>query len=281
MEVRVCRDSFGARDCAFLSRKTATAAPTQATATKAVAPKAASGAASAMAIPDTTIAVNSPRRCRSDVVRYEINASRDAGKHTIDATEVLTYHNLTGQALDHFPFHLYQNAFEPKATFVRDSKLERAAATPVTTSGSRKSTDQEDIKSIEVVGQEDMTSHLHYIAPDDGNKDDRTVVDLPLAKPIPPMLTCNSRCGEFHQRNRRCRTAGARWKARFPVRRPWFPKVGVSWHRRRRIAIECRATTVFADFGVYDVKVTVPADKVFARAINGVYVLFLGSSTCC
>ena len=58
------------------------------------------------------------------VVHYEIDAKYDAAKHTVDATEVLTYHNLTGQALDHFPFHLYQNAFQPNATFVRDAKLD-------------------------------------------------------------------------------------------------------------------------------------------------------------
>ena len=58
------------------------------------------------------------------VVHYEIDAKYDAGKHTIDATEILTYHNLTGQALDHFPFHLYQNAFQPKSTWVREAKLE-------------------------------------------------------------------------------------------------------------------------------------------------------------
>ena len=58
------------------------------------------------------------------VVHYEIDAKYDAAKHTVDATEVLTYHNLTGQALDHFPFHLYQNAFQPKATLVREAKLD-------------------------------------------------------------------------------------------------------------------------------------------------------------
>ena len=46
-------------------------------------------------------------------------------RHIVDATEVLTYHNLTGQALDHFPFHLYQNAFQPKSTFVREGKILR------------------------------------------------------------------------------------------------------------------------------------------------------------
>ena len=39
------------------------------------------------------------------VVAYEIDARFDANKHTLDATEVLTYRNLTGQPQDTFPFH--------------------------------------------------------------------------------------------------------------------------------------------------------------------------------
>jgi len=34
------------------------------------------------------------------------------------------------------------------------------------------------------VEQGDLTPRLKFIQPDDGNKDDKTVVDLPLAKPI-------------------------------------------------------------------------------------------------
>ena len=44
----------------------------------------------------------------------------------------------------------------------------------------------EEIKRIEVVGQGDLTAQLQYIAPDDGNKDDKTVVDLHLIRPIAP-----------------------------------------------------------------------------------------------
>ena len=136
-------------------------------------------------IPDTTLAINSDKPMSERVVHYEIDAKYDAATHTVDATEVLTYHNLTGQALDHFPFHLYQNAFQPKATFVRDAKLMGSRDT-----GYAKWEDKfygsEDIKSIEVVGQGDLTSQLQYIAPDDGNKDDKTVVDLHVPKPIAP-----------------------------------------------------------------------------------------------
>src|SRR5229473_7809848 len=82
-----------------------------------------SSIALAEAIPDTTSAINSPAPMSQRVVHYEIDARYDAAKHTVDATEILTYHNLTGQALDHFPFHLYQNAFQPKATWVREAKV--------------------------------------------------------------------------------------------------------------------------------------------------------------
>src|ERR1700735_2746165 len=105
---------------AFLTRNTATAAPQAATEMKTAT---AAAPASQFSIPDTTSAINSSTPMSQRIVHYEIDAKYDATKHVVDATEVLTYHNVTGQALDHFPFHLYQNAFQPKATFVRDAKL--------------------------------------------------------------------------------------------------------------------------------------------------------------
>ena len=134
-------------------------------------------AAGAATIPDTTLAINSPTPMSQRVVHYQIDAKYDAAKHTVDATEVLTYHNLTGQPLDHFPFHLYQNAFQPNATFVRDAKL-MGTRDVAYSKWEDKYYGSEDIKSIEVVGQGDLTQALHYIAPDDANKDDKTVVDL-------------------------------------------------------------------------------------------------------
>src|SRR5882724_12322546 len=80
--------------------------------------------ASALSIPDTTSAINSSAPMSQRVVHYEIDAKYDPTKHTVDASEILTYHNLTGQPLDHFPFHLYQNAFQPKSTWIREAKIE-------------------------------------------------------------------------------------------------------------------------------------------------------------
>ena len=186
----------------------------------ATAPKLAStvraASAEELSIPDTTLAINSPTPMSQRVVHYEIDAKYDAVKHTIDANEVLTYHNLTGQALDHFPFHLYQNAFQPNATWVREAKIEGSRDTTYD-KWDPKEYGSEEIKSIEVVGQGDLTKDLQYIAPDDGNKDDKTVVDLKLAKPIPP--NCIRAVQDRIPRSDARDPGPLRMEARFPARR--------------------------------------------------------------
>jgi len=215
--------------------------------------------AGAIAIPDTTSAINSPTAMSQRVVHYEIDAHYDATKHTVDATEVLTYHNLTGQALDHFPFHLYQNAFQPKATWVREAKV--AGSRDV---GYEKWEDKEygseDIKSFEVVGQGDLTAQLQYIQPDDGNKDDKTVVDVKLPKAIAPGASVQFKIAfqtKFPETQAR-----SGWKRDFVLGGQWFPKVGVWWHGSWNCHQYHAMTEFFADFGVYDVKLTVPQFEV-------------------
>jgi hypothetical protein len=220
---------------------------------------AASKSSDAVSIPDTTLAVNSDKPMSERVVHYEIDAKYDAAKHSVDATEVLTYHNLTGQALDHFPFHLYQNAFQPNSTFVREAKVAGNRDTSYA-KWEEKEYGSEDIKSLEVVGQGDLTSQIQYIRPDDGNKDDKTVVDVRLAKPIPP--------GGFAQFKIAFQTkfpetqARSGWKRDFVLGGQWFPKVGVWWHGAWNCHQYHAMTEFFADFGVYDVKLTVPQFEV-------------------
>lgn len=193
------------------------------------------------------------------VVHYEIDAHYDAEKHIVNATEILTYHNLTGQALDHFPFHLYQNAFQPNSTFVRDAKLMGTRDTAYD-KWEAKEYGSEEIKNIEVVGQGDLTSKLHYIQPDDGNKDDKTVADLPLTKPIAAndivqfKITFETKFPETQARSG--------WKHDFVLGGQWFPKVGVFWHGAWNCHQYHATTEFFADFGVYDVKLTVPQDEI-------------------
>jgi hypothetical protein len=213
----------------------------------------------AMAIPDTTLAENSPTPMSQRVVHYEIDAHYNATTHTVDANEVLTYHNLTGQPLDHFPFHLYQNAFQPRSTFVREAKVAGNRDTSYD-EWEAKEYGSEEIKSLEVVGQGDLTSQLKYIAPDDGNKDDKTVIDLPLKKPVA--------AGELVQFKIVFQTkfpetqARSGWKHEFVLGGQWFPKVGVFWHGAWNCHQYHAMTEFFADFGVFDVKLTVPANEI-------------------
>jgi len=237
------------------SRKATAAAP-QAAPAKATSAPAQAGAPS---IPDTTLAVNSTTPLSQRIVHYEIDAKYDATKHTVDATEVLTYHNLTGQALDHFPFHLYQNAFQPNATWVREAKRDGSRDTAYD-HWDAKEYGSEEIQSIEVVGQGDLTKNLQYIAPDDGNKDDKTVVDLKVPKPIAPNAFVQFKIA-FHEQMPETQ-ARSGWKRDFVLGGQWFPKVGVWWHGAWNCHQYHATTEFFADFGVYDVKITVPRYEV-------------------
>jgi len=223
---------------------------------KAAAPMAASGEFS---IPDTVSAINSDKPMSPRVVHYEIEAKYDAAKHTVDASEVLTYHNLTGQPLDHFPFHLYLNGFQPKATWVREAKLIGNRDTSYA-KWEDKEFGSEEIKSFEVVGQGDLTPQLQFVQPDDGNKDDKSVVDVHLPKPVAPGALVQFRIA-FHDQlpETQARTG---WKRDFVLGGQWFPKVGVWWQGAWNCHQFHATTEFFADFGVYDVKLTVPQYEV-------------------
>jgi hypothetical protein len=246
----------------LVKEHTAHAAPPQGAAAAVTAASAASAVSNnsgALTIPDTTLAINSSQPMSQRVVHYEIDAKYDAGKHTVDATEVLTYHNLTGVALDHFPFHLYQNAFQPNSTFVREAKIAGNRDTGYD-KWEAKEYGSEEIKSIEVAGQGDLTSQLHYTQPDDGNKDDKTVIDLPLRTPIAPGAYVQFKIAFRDQMPETQARSG--WKRDFMLGGQWFPKVGVFWHGAWNCHQYHAMTEFFADFGVYDVKLTVPQYEV-------------------
>ena len=242
----------------LVNRKSATAAPQAPAAAKTAGAKNAAKSES-VSIPDTTLAVNSLTPMSQRIVHYEIDAKYDATKHTIDATEILTYHNVTGQALDHFPFHLYQNAFQPNATWVREAKRDGSRDT-VYDHWDPKEYGSEEIQSIELVGQGDLTKNLQYIAPDDGNKDDKTVIDLRVAKPIAPNAFVQFKIS-FHEQMPETQ-ARSGWKRDFVLGGQWFPKVGVWWHGAWNCHQYHATTEFFADFGVYDVKITLPQNEV-------------------
>src|SRR5271157_1198759 len=120
------------------------------------------------------------------VVAYQIEARLDPVRKTVDATETLTYRNLTGRPLDTFPFHLYLNAFQPTSTFMREVRLYGTRGTGSESGWDPKHYGASEVKSFETVGQGDFTKRLDFIQPDDGNANDHTVFQVKLAKPVAP-----------------------------------------------------------------------------------------------
>ena len=116
------------------------------------------------------------------------------------------------------------------------------------------------VTSFEVVGMGDLTKQMKFISPDDGNPDDKTVFQVKLPRPVAPgqdvtfKITFKAKFPEV--------IARTGYKRTFLLAGQWFPKVGVWWHGQWNCHQFHAMTEFFADFGTYDVKVTLPKDYV-------------------
>jgi hypothetical protein len=194
------------------------------------------------------------------VVAYQIEARLDPLKKTVDATETLTYHNLTGRPLDTFPFHLYLNAFQPTSSFMREVRLYGTRGTGPESGWDTKHFGAIEVKSFEVVGQGDFTKRLELIQPDDHNLDDHTVFQVKLAKPVAPGADIVFKIAFHDQLPEVLERTG--YKRNFFLVAQWFPKVGVWWHEAWNCHQFHALTEFFADFGTFDVKATVPENYI-------------------
>src|SRR6266702_4079445 len=221
----------------------------------------ASGAASWIACNAAScVAQGAPMSER--VVAYQIEGAYNASTHTLDATEVLTNTNRTGTTLDKFPFHLYLNAFQPKSTWMTEAQRGGQRDSEEGASWDNKHFGSNEVKSLEIVGSGpaghiDVTKQMKFIAPDDGNADDRTVFEIALPRPLPPNQSVQFRIhfvAKFPEV-----VARTGYKRDFLMAGQWFPKVGVWWNGGWNCHQFHATTEFFADFGTYDVKLTLPA----------------------
>jgi hypothetical protein len=189
------------------------------------------------------------------VVAYQIDAIYHPQSHTLDGQETLTWTNYTGQPQDRLPFHLYLNAFQPKSTFARERSNRDVL---VAAKWEDKKFGEDAIKSFEVAGMGDLTGKLRFIHPDDDNADDRTVVEVPLPRPVAPNERVTFKIA-FHDQFPEV-VARAGYKRDFLLAGQWFPKIGVWWKNAWNCHQFHASTEFFADFGTYDVKVTLPSN---------------------
>ncbi len=194
------------------------------------------------------------------VVAYQIDAKYDPPQHTVTATETLTYHNLTGQPLDRFPFHLYLNAFQPKSTWIHEAHRDGNFRSSSLEEWKDEDYGSNEVTKLEVVGMGDLTKQMKFVSPDDGNPNDKTVFEVQLPRPVPPgqdvvfNITFKAKFPEV--------VARTGYKRSFLLAGQWFPKVGVWWHGAWNCHQFHALTEFFADFGTYDVKITLPKNYV-------------------
>jgi hypothetical protein len=202
--------------------------------------------------PGVTGALTPPRSPRN--ASYTITARLDPSTRTITGSEVITWRNITATAATDLQFHLYWNAWKnTRSTFMRERALSGGADT-----GSRSAGEWSriDVAAVTVDGV-DRTSSKRFIAPDDDNPDDETVMSVPLAQAIAPGGSARIEVSWTAHVPRTFARTGAVGNFFFIAQ--WFPKLGVlqddGWNCHQFHA----GTEFFSDFGVYDVVLTVPS----------------------
>jgi hypothetical protein len=215
--------------------------------------------ASAVLEAQTSIATNSPngQPLSTRVVAYNIDAHVDTDKKSLDATETLTYKNLTGQSLTTIPFHLYLNAFRPESTFTNETHLN---------GGVRDAETENDyppeklgsitISHIDADGYGDLTSAMHFTAPDDSNAQDHTVAEITLPHPLAPNDSITFHL-TFHDQFP-LSVARNGYKRDFIMGGQWYPKPGVFWHGAWNCHQYHATTEFFSDFATFTVNLTLP-----------------------
>ncbi|HEV3277409.1 MAG TPA: M1 family metallopeptidase [Terriglobia bacterium] len=198
------------------------------------------------------------------VVAYQIDARLNPANKTVDATETLTYRNLTGQPQQTFPFHLYLNAFQPQSTFMTEVRRGGTRGTGPDQGWDPKHYGSIEIRSLAVDGMGDLTRQLQFTQPDDHNADDHTVVQVTLPKPVAPNADVTFRIVFHDQLPEVVERTG--YKRDFYMIGQWFPKVGVWWKGAWNCHQFHSTSEFFADFGTFDVKVTVPRNYLTGAA---------------
>ncbi len=186
---------------------------------------------------------------------YTIEARLDPEKRTLKGTLVLDWKNTSDQALSSFPFHLYWNAFRNNLSTTARGEGRRA---PEERRREDRSFGWTAVRSVHLLGEaeEDLTPTLRYLN-EDGNTDDRTVMEVRTAQPIAPGASGRFRI-EWESLIPHGTIGRAGWVHDYHFIVQWFPKIGVFWKGQWNCHPFYTWTEFFADFGVYDVKLTLP-----------------------
>lgn len=224
--------------------------------------------AAAVATPSAPNAWGGPRTggeaTLSDrVANYKIEATLDPVKHTVDGKQQLTWRNRGAHPVRTVYMHLYLNAFEHGGTTFFTEH--RALGGRGIFSADPKDGDWGHIELRSVL-QNGAKVEQSYVHPDDGPESDRTVVRFDLPQPVAPGASTTLDI-DFHSQLPRLLSRSGYFGS-FHLVAQWFPKIGVLELPGERGAVKERwnvheyhaESEFYADFGSYDVKLTVPKD---------------------
>ena len=213
------------------------------------------------------------------LANYQIDVTLDPVSKKLDGRETLTWRNSSNDVVRELQFHLYLNAFRNnKSTFMRESGGQLRGA-QIDLNAKESPYGSIDIVSIKMRGgrSEGQTPGVsdalayQFFQPDDQNKDDHTVIRVPLSKPVGPGETIvldiafKAKLPKIFARTGFSRD--------FFLVGQWFPKIGVYESAGTRYQPAGPGKTgqwnchqfhadseFYADYGVYDVHITTPKE---------------------
>ncbi|TNY27845.1 peptidase M1 [Fulvimonas soli] len=199
------------------------------------------------------------------VVGYRIAAELDAARHAVSGKEQLTWRNRSDRPVGSVYLHLYLNAFQNEgSTFFTERKVLTAHGSSRGAATLKKGEwGWIDLKSVK---QGDAALKWSFVHPDGGPATDQTVARIDLARPVPAGGTLTLDIDFLSQLPRVVERTG--WWGDFNLVAQWFPKIGVLELAGERGATAPRwnvhefhfNSEFYADFGSFDVSLTVPGD---------------------
>jgi hypothetical protein len=197
----------------------------------------------------------------AQVVDYAIDVRLDAQAKTLTGRERLTWTNPSTDTVSELWFHLYMNAFRNnRSTFFRESGGQlRGDRMPDGGWG------WIDVRQMTLADGTSLTPRIRYEHPDDDNADDRTVLRVPLPRPVGPGASITLIIDFVAKLPHAFARTG--YHGDYFLAGQWFPKIAVyePAGRRRRAAggWNCHQfhanSEFYADFGRYRVAITTPS----------------------
>jgi hypothetical protein len=195
------------------------------------------------------------------VVDYRIDATLDPVRHTVSGKQALTWRNRSAREVRSVYLHLYMNAFESaNSTFLTEKRrgTGEGRRTPTIKDG------EWGHIELRTVTQAAAKVDWSFVHPDGGAAQDHTVVRLDLPAPVAGGASTTLDI-EFLTKLPRV-IARTGYFGSFHLVGQWFPKIGVLELAGERGALEPRwnvhefhiNSEFYADFGNYDVRLTVP-----------------------